>query len=66
MINMADSTREFLQENVPELLKMDNIGEILIELDGWIVVHGLGLDYDLNEIGICAQAAYDDLYAQNS
>lgn len=65
MLKMNDSTKEFLEENLPEALNNDHLGNVLDVLYDWIDLHGFGQDGLYNYDGKKAQAAYDDLYYSN-
>ena len=67
MIYMSNETRSFLRENLPDSLQATDVNDILIPLDAWIFVHGMGPEpeCELNDAGVRAQAAYDDLYYSN-
>lgn len=65
MLKCSDRSRQFLQEHIPEVLTMDDIGQALDAVYDWIDVNGFGLNGLYNAEGKDAQAVYDDLYASN-
>ncbi len=67
MFKMKESSRAFLEKNLPEILKEDNLREALILLFDLIEEKGFAPPHyqDYNDFGREAQKVYDDLYYNN-
>lgn len=65
MFNMSDSSRDFLEKNCPELLKVDNLRDFLLGLDNFITMEGLDENDNMTAFGREAQAVYDEIYMCN-
>ena len=52
-------------ENFDEIIKSDNVNDLLIPLNDLIFMIGMNQNYDLNEMGFKLQKVYDEIYDQN-
>ncbi len=68
VLQMSDKSRQFLQENLPEVLKAETLNDALDLLFNLIEEKGFAPpDYEwYNDFGQKAQEAYDDLYLSNT
>lgn len=65
MFNMSDSSRSFLENNLPEFLVTDDLDEALLLLDAFITREGLDENDNMTEFGHQAQSVYDEIYMCN-
>lgn len=68
MINLTADEIRFIKENfqnAEELLKSDNVDDILDVIDDLITYKGFDINYDLNDFGRAAQRIYDNIYYNN-
>lgn len=65
MFNMTNESRAFLEKTYPELLKETNLRSFLLELDDFIVMHGMDENDEMTEFGYQLQAIYDEIYMCN-
>lgn len=67
MLKMSKNSQEFLQKNLPEILKVSNCREVLRVIYDFINQKGFAPPhyYDYNDLGREAQKVYDDIYYQN-
>ena len=65
MLNMSDTSQEFLENNCPELLAIDDLNTFLIELDSFILLNCFDRNEDITELGRKAEAVYDEVYCCN-
>lgn len=67
MLNMTDTSKRFLEKNLPEALSLDDIGEALRLLYDLIDEKGFAPPHydEYNDFGREAQKVYDDLYLGN-
>lgn len=65
MLKCSDKSKKFLQDNIPEVLSMDDIGQALDTVYDWIDMNGFGLNGLYNAEGKDAQSVYDDLMRSN-
>lgn len=65
MLKMSESSRAFLEENYPELLKEENLRKLLLKLDDFIIMEGLDENDYMTDFGHEAQAVYDEIYMCN-
>lgn len=67
MLNMTETSKMFLEKNLPSALETENIGEALILLYDLIDEKGFAPPHyqDYNDFGREAQRVYDDLYLSN-
>ena len=64
MIKISDKTRMFLEAWFPKYEEYD-INTLLSKIDDLIILKGMiNQDY-LNDVGIAAQRAYDDIFYNN-
>lgn len=68
MMRMQESTRAFLEENLPQALEAQKLNDALDELYMLIDKKGFAppMYEDYNDFGRKAQRAYDDLYLSNT
>ena len=62
---MSDSSRSFLENNLPEFLVTDDLDEALLLLDAFITREGLDENDNMTEFGHQAQSVYDEIYMCN-
>lgn len=66
-IKMSESSRDFLEDHLPEALEAESCRDLEIMLDHLINLYGFAppecLDY--NDFGRVAQKVYDDIYYSN-
>ena len=67
MVKMQESSKMFLEKNIPEALKCQTVHGVLDLLYDFIENNGFAApDYeDYNDIGSAAQKVYDDVYLSN-
>ena len=67
MLNKTDTSKRFLEKNLPEALSSDDIGEALRLLYDLIDEKGFAPPHydEYNDFGREAQKVYDDLYLGN-
>lgn len=68
MINVTAEQRNLLLEHLPnaeELMKSDDVNDLLLPLDDLIMDIGFDEDYELTPIGLKLQLAYDQIFNQN-
>lgn len=65
MLNMSNSSKEFLKKYLPDLLKQDDLDRVLLDLDAFITRECLNENDDMTDLGHKAQSVYDDLYFNN-
>lgn len=66
-LNMKDSSRKFLEENLPAALEADSPRDVLIQLYDLIDEKGFAPPRyeEYNDFGRTAQKVYDDIYLNN-
>ena len=64
---LKDSSRNFLEKNLPAALEANSLREALILLYNWIDENGFAPPHydEYNDLGREAQRVYDDLYYNN-
>lgn len=65
MIQMSQSSRDFLCKNYPELLKEVDLDRFLLQLDAIITRDGLDDQDNMTEFGHKVQSVYDEVYMCN-
>ena len=67
MLKMKESSKQFLEKNLPEALKCEKLNDALRLLYDLIDEQGFAppLYHDYNDFGREAQRVYDDLYLSN-
>lgn len=68
MIKITTEQKDLLSEhltNAENLIKTDEIDDILDALDDLITEIGFAPNWELNEVGLKLQLLYDQLYSQN-
>lgn len=68
MIVISNEQKELLMEHLPnaeEILKTNDVNDILFPLDDLITEVGFDENYALNNIGSKLQRTYDQLFNQN-
>ena len=68
MLNLLKTEIEFIDanlENTEELLKSENVNNVLDALSDWVLVNGLDENDDLTDEGRMAQRIYDSIYLHN-
>ena len=63
MVRMMPESKIFLEKYLPEALKTDSVGQVLLLFD-WIEDHGFAPPHydEYNDLGREAQRVYDDIY----
>ena len=61
---MTEESRKFLERNLPDALRTENLGDVLRMLYDWIDDHGFAPPHydEYNDLGREAQRVYDDIY----
>lgn len=68
MIILTNQQKNLLVSILPNydfLLAQDDVNELLSELDDVLIASGMDKNYDLNELGLTLQEAYDEILFQN-
>lgn len=68
MIILTNQQKNLLVSILPNydfLLAQDDVNELLSELDDVLIASGMDKNYDLNELGLTLQVAYDEILFQN-
>ena len=65
MLKMSKSSREFLEENCPQVFKESNLRQFLLALDEYITMYGLDENDNMTDLGRKAQSVYDEVYMCN-
>ncbi len=67
MLKMSETSKSFLDKNLPSALETDSVGEALDSLFDLIEEKGFAPPHyhDYNDFGREAQRVYDDLYFSN-
>lgn len=67
MVIIPERARTFLEQNAPDLLKIETRRELLIEMNYLILERGFTENFeDYNAFGEEAQSIYDEIYDINS
>ena len=63
-MRMTKESRKFLERNLPNALRTENLGEVLHMLYDWIDNYGFAPPHydEYNDLGREAQRVYDDIY----
>ena len=63
-MRMTEESRKFLERNLPDALRTENLGDVLRMLYDWIDDHGFAPPHydEYNDLGREAQRVYDDIY----
>ena len=61
---MTEASRKFLEQNLPDALRTEKIGDVLDMTFDWIDDHGFAPPHydEYNDLGREAQRVYDDIY----
>ncbi len=61
---MTEASRKFLEQNLPDALRTEKIGDVLDMIFDWIEDHGFAPPHydEYNDLGREAQRVYDDIY----
>lgn len=68
LINLLPNEIEFIRNNLPDadnLLKTEQVNDILDALYDWIDYYGFDSDFELNDKGRIAERIYDSIYVNN-
>lgn len=68
MIAISEEQKELIIKYLPdieEVLMTDNVNEILLPLDDFITENCFDKDYELTDLGLKLQKAYDEIFNQN-
>ena len=65
MLNMSDSSRQFIEKHLPALLGEEDVIKALEIVSDFLDVHGFGSDDEITPFGRECEAVYDDLYYNN-
>lgn len=63
-MRMTEESRKFLERNLPNALRTENLGDVLRMLYDWIDNYGFAPPHydEYNDLGREAQRVYDDIY----
>ncbi len=66
MLKMNETTRAFLEREIPEVLKEEDIRKALRTVSNFMLDYGFTYPgHDLTDLGREAERAYDDLFYSN-
>lgn len=68
MIKLLPHEIDFIKNNLPDadnLLRTEQVNDILSALYDWIDYYGFDSDYALNDKGRIAERIYDSIYVNN-
>ena len=64
-VKMSHSSKEFLDEYLPDFFLQPNLGDALLLLDAFITANGLDGNDNMTDFGHRAQYVYDEIYCCN-